>query len=217
MTPLLERDIYLFDLDNTLYRPESQIIEQIILRFRDYISDALQLSPQDADALCTKYYLKYGGTLRGMQLHHPQIDLDALSFYAHNVDLTHVAQAPSLAQALLDNGKQRFVFTNSPRPYAERLLEHLGLAHCFDGVFSVEQTDYKMKPHPHAYQTICDHFGFESRNAVMFDDQPSNLTTAQQMGMRTVLVNRDDLDEHQACYRTEQLADFVSSLNQLKA
>ncbi|SHG91541.1 pyrimidine 5'-nucleotidase [Ferrimonas marina] len=215
MTPLLERDIYLFDLDNTLYRPENQIIEQIILRFRDYISDAMSLSPEDADALCTKYYLQYGGTLRGMQLHHPEIDLEALSFYAHNVDLTGVDRAPALEQALLANNKSRFVFTNSPRPYAERVLEHLGLRHCFDGVFSVEQTDYKMKPHPHAFKTIGDHFGFECDNAVLFDDQTSNIGTAREMGMRTVLVNRDDLSEHNACYRTEQLANFVDHLNQM--
>ncbi|GAA5188398.1 pyrimidine 5'-nucleotidase [Ferrimonas gelatinilytica] len=214
MTPLLERDIYLFDLDNTLYRPENQIIEQIIRRFRDYVSEALGLTPLAADELCHHYYLTYGGTLRGIQLHHPDVDLLSLSSYAHDVDLSSVTGCENLVEALEQNGKKRYVFTNSPRPYAERVLEHLGLRHCFDEVFSVEQTNYKMKPHPHAFRTICDHFGFEADNAVIFDDQPSNLTTAQTLGMRTVLVNRDDLESHTACFRTEQLAQFVGQLNQ---
>ncbi|QIZ76707.1 pyrimidine 5'-nucleotidase [Ferrimonas lipolytica] len=213
MTPLLERDIYLFDLDNTLYQPKEQLIEQIIVRMRDSVAKQMQVSKQHAYDLCEEYYRLYGGTLRGIQLHHPELDLNSISFEAHHVDLQNVQQQPALQQALRDNSKTRYVFTNSPRPYAERVLQHLGLSNYFNGIFSVEQTDYQMKPDPFAFERICNHFSFQPQQAVMFDDQPSNLATAKEMGMRTVLVNRNDLDEHSACYRTEQLPNFIDALN----
>ncbi|WP_298442121.1 pyrimidine 5'-nucleotidase [uncultured Ferrimonas sp.] len=217
MTPLLERDIYLFDLDNTLYHPKEQIIEQIVVRMRDVVAKQMQLPTEQAYELCEDYYLKYGGTLRGLQLHHPELDIDEISFKAHHVDLQNVQADSALQQALSDNSKTRYVFTNSPRPYAERMLQHLGLADHFSGIFSVEQTrNYQMKPDPHAFERICQQFNFSATDAVMFDDQPSNLATAKAMGMRTVLVNRFDLDEHSACYRTEQLPKFLSKLNQAR-
>ncbi|WP_028115331.1 pyrimidine 5'-nucleotidase [Ferrimonas senticii] len=213
MTPLLERDVYLFDLDNTLYRPQEQLIEQIVTRMTDSVARHLSLSGEQAYQLCDDYYLKYGGALRGIQLHHPEADLDAITFEAHNVDLANVGIDSMLQRALADNSKTRYVFTNSPRFYAERVLDHLGLAQYFDGVFTVEQTGFQMKPDPHAFIEISKHFGFNADNAVMFDDQPSNLLTARNLGMRTVLVNRDDIENHDACYRTETLPAFLTHLN----
>lgn len=213
MSPLFERDVYLFDLDNTLYSPSSGVLEQVGKRMRSYIAQTLNLNDVQAFELCRSYYHQYGGTLRGLQLHHEHIDLDAFTAYAHKVELDNLPRVPELEFELKTMAKRRLLFTNSPRPYAERLLDHLGLAHCFEGIFSVEQVDYKMKPHPHAFQTICDTFGFEAEHAVLFDDQPSNLTTAKTMGMRTVLVNRSDVQESSACYRTEDLSDFLNRIN----
>ncbi|MBW3139147.1 pyrimidine 5'-nucleotidase [Ferrimonas balearica] len=213
MSPLLQRDVYLFDLDNTLYAPESGILDQVGQRMRDFVARQFDLTPADAHEFCQRYYKQYGGTLRGLQLHHPEVDLEAFSHYAHDVALDALPRVPELADELLATEKRRILFTNSPRVYAERLLDHLGLSHCFEGLFSVEQVDFQMKPHPHAFKTICDHFGFHADNAVMFDDQPDNLSTARTMGMRTVLVNRHDLANPDACYRTEDLTDFLSRLN----
>lgn len=212
MTPLLERDIHLFDLDNTLYDPESRILEQVGRRMRQYIAELFSIRYDEADELCTKYYRQYGGTIRGLQLHHPEVDLNRFSDYAHQVELGHVGKDSVLKEAFLSAPQTRYVFTNSPLPYAERLLKHLDLMDCFDGIFSVELTGYQMKPDPHAFHTICRHFEFTAANAVMYDDQPDNLVTAKALGMRTVLVNRKDLEVHDACYRTEALPEFVSLL-----
>lgn len=212
MTPLLERDIHLFDLDNTLYHPDNKILEQVGSRMCHYIAERFAISSDAAYKLCHQYYRQYGGTCRGLQLHHPEVDLNEFSDYAHRVELAHVEKASELKEALNANHHTRYIFTNSPLPYAERLLKHLDLADCFDGIFSVELTGYQMKPDPHAFHTICRHFEFDAANAVMYDDQPDNLVTAKAVGMRTVLVNREDLKEHGACYRTEALPDFVSRL-----
>ena len=212
MTPLLARDVHLFDLDNTLYPPQSAIIEQIIPRMGLFVSNELGLSIEASNALCDDYYLRYGGAGRGIQLHHPDVDLNKFSEFSHQVNLDNVEKATKLKNALHAFKKSRYVFTNSPLPYATRVLKHIDLYDCFDGIFSVEQTGYQMKPDPHAFNTICQHFGFDASDAAFYDDQESNIATAKALGMRTVLVNRGDIIHHDACYKTEDLPSFVASL-----
>jgi len=212
LTPLLARDVHLFDLDNTLYPPESAIVEQIIPRMGLFVSNELGLSLEQSNALCDDYYRRYGGAGRGIQLHHPHLDLNKFDEFSHQVNLDNVEKATKLKNALHGLKKSRYVFTNSPLTYATRVLKHIDLYDCFDGIFSVEQTGYKMKPDPHAFTSICQHFGFEASDAAFYDDQVSNIATAKALGMRTVLVNRGDIDEHDACYKTEDLPNFVGSL-----
>ncbi|SDJ66010.1 putative hydrolase of the HAD superfamily [Ferrimonas sediminum] len=216
MSPLQERSVFLFDLDNTLYHPEAGILDQVGSRMKHYVADKLALSPEQATELCFGYYHKYGGTLRGLQQHHPEVDLDDFSVYAHDVDTSKLHHNPALAEQLNALSQKRYIFTNAALPYARRLMEIIGIEDCFDGIFSVEDTGYKMKPDPHAYEQIARKFGFQGSDAVMFDDQPSNLDTAQTFGIRTVLVNRPDVSQHNACYATSSLAHFLRKLNQIQ-
>ena len=216
MNPLLEREIFLFDLDNTLYHPDAGILDQVGARMKHYVADKLALSPEQATELCFGYYHRYGGTLRGLQQHHPEVDIDDFSVYAHDVDTSRLTRQDELAEQLLALPQKCYIFTNAARPYAERLLNKMGLDHCFDGMFSVEETDFKMKPDPFAYERICNKYGFSGDQAVMFDDQPANLDTARSLGIRTVLVNRPDVKEHSACYATSSLPHFIRKLNQYR-
>jgi len=204
--------VHLFDLDNTLYHPKNGILEQIAPRMRQFISNELSISIEESNALCDSYYQRYGGTIRGIQLHHAHVDLNRFSEFSHEVNLDNVEKSLKLKNALQALDKSCYVFTNSPRPYAKRVLKHLDLSDCFDGIFSVELTGYQMKPAPHAFNTICEHFAFKAENAAFYDDQTANIATAKSLGMRTVLVNRGDLDKHDACFKTEDLPSFVDAL-----
>ena len=141
MTPLLARDVHLFDLDNTLYHPENAILEQIAPRMHRFISDELGISIEQSGALCESYYQRYGGAIRGIQLHYPSVDLDKFSEFSHQVNLDKVEKATKLKDALYALKKSRYVFTNSPLSYATKVLKHIDLYDCFDGIFSVELTD----------------------------------------------------------------------------
>ncbi|USD35815.1 MULTISPECIES: pyrimidine 5'-nucleotidase [Ferrimonas] len=214
MSPLQERPVFLFDLDNTLYHPDAGILDQVGSRMKHYVADKLALSPEQATELCFGYYHKYGGTLRGLQQHHPEVDLDDFSVYAHDVDTSKLHHNADLAEQLNALPQKRYIFTNAALPYARRLMGIIGIDQCFDGIFSVEDTGFKMKPDPHAYEQIAAKFGFRGCDAVMFDDQPANLDTAQGFGIRTVLVNRPDVRQHNACYATSSLTHFLRKLNQ---
>ena len=82
LIPLLERDVHLFDLDNTLYHPSNAILEQIAPRMRRFISNELSISIEESNALCDNYYQRYGGTIRGIQLHHSSVNLNQFSEFS---------------------------------------------------------------------------------------------------------------------------------------
>ena len=61
---------WLFDLDNTLYCPKTKIFEQIDFKMKNYISQNLGISLEEAFGLQKTYYKKYGTTLFGLMKHH---------------------------------------------------------------------------------------------------------------------------------------------------
>ena len=49
---------------------------------------------------------------------------------------------------------RRYVFTNGARGYAHRVLDRLSVAHCFDGVFAIEDGDLTPKPNPATFRRM---------------------------------------------------------------
>ena len=59
-------ETWVFDLDNTLYPPDSGIWPKINERITLFLADLFGLDGQSARALHQHYYLKHGTTLRGL-------------------------------------------------------------------------------------------------------------------------------------------------------
>ena len=58
--PLSKIEFWLFDLDNTIYHPNTKIFNQIDLRMKKYISKILDVTEDEAFKVQKKYYRKYG-------------------------------------------------------------------------------------------------------------------------------------------------------------
>ena len=67
---LSERDIWVFDLDNTLYPAECDLFAEIDSRMTEFVARFLRLSNADARALQKRYYAHYGTTLKGLMTLH---------------------------------------------------------------------------------------------------------------------------------------------------
>ena len=63
-------DVWLFDLDNTLYPPETQFMGLIEARMTQFVAQHVGLSHDDAHALQKKYYHENGTTLAGLMANH---------------------------------------------------------------------------------------------------------------------------------------------------
>lgn len=108
-----------------------------------------------------------------------------------------------------------YVFTNGAREYAHRVLNHLGISDCFEGVFAIEDAELTPKPAPSTFRRMLDRFGIDPHRAAFFEDTPRNLEPAKILGMATILIgdgHGKPLGDH-IDYIAPDLHDFLSDLS----
>lgn len=179
-------DIWIFDLDNTLYPPGMALFPQIETRMTDYVMRLLRIDRPQADRLRRDYWRQHGTTLAGLMAEHA-IDPHAYLAEVHDIDFTALSPAPDLARAIVALPGRKLVHTNADSTYARKVLAARGLDG-FEAVYGVEETGFYPKPHPEAFATVIDRAGIDPRRAAFFEDDPRNLEVPHRLGMRTVLV-----------------------------
>lgn len=210
-------EVWIFDLDNTLYPAACNLFDQIDRRMGEFIGRLLTIDRAEARVIQKGYFRKHGTTLRGLMLEH---GLDPAEFldYVHDIDLSPVPPNPDLERALDRLDGRKLVFTNGSVPHAERVMARLGVAHHFEAVFDIVASDYVPKPDPAPYRMLIDRHRFDPRAAAMFEDIPRNLVPAAALGMTTVWVpgnpnwsGPNDAGEH-VHHVAEDLAAWLGAL-----
>ncbi len=182
----------LFDLDQTLYAPETGLLPAGDRRITDYLARRLNLSHDEADAERRRLWREYGTTARGAEIEYglPQRDL-----YVHSLEdldpADYLTRDEPLAAMLLSLPVERFVLTNSAAGYAHRVLAALGIDHCFAGVFDIEALGWQPKPEHAAYHHVLDALARPATQVGMVEDFPWNLVPAQELGMYTIYLGTD--------------------------
>ncbi len=178
---------WVFDLDNTLYPPETQFLRQVEQRINHYVVRTSGLESAEALAVQRGYLHDYGTSLAGLMLHY---EIDPHDFLAevHDVPLDVLSPDPGLHAALERLSGPRLIFTNGSVGHARRVMERLELTRFFDGVFALEDADLIPKPDPRTFDKMLARFGVDPTTACFFEDTPKNLEPANVIGMTTVLV-----------------------------
>lgn len=182
------RDVYVFDLDNTLYPAESNLFSQVDVKIGEYVQNFLNLDPTAARKVQKGYLLEHGTTLGGLMANHnvdPHHYLDSV----HDIDMSPIANDPALRQMLQSLDGRRIVFTNADQPYAEKILDRLGVSDLFEGIFDIHAANLAPKPQPHVYDMFLKRHAVDPKRAIMFEDMVRNLVPAHHLGMATVWVN----------------------------
>lgn len=180
-------DDWVFDLDDTLYPRSIGLHNQMKQRVVLFIADHMKIDHAAAEAVHLDYYERYGATLQGLvELH--GVAPGAFLDFIHDIDLSALTHNDELIAALQALPGRRMVFTNASRRHASSALRAMGMADLFDGICSIESSDFIGKPQRSAYQGFFAAHGIDPRRAAMFEDRPGNLLVPKQMGMRTVLV-----------------------------
>lgn len=210
-------DLWVFDLDNTLYpRPEG-LWRQIHGRMQDFICDLLGVDQDAAEALQVKYFREYGLTMRGLMLNHG-VDPDVFNEHAHDVDLSDIAPNAALAAAIASLPGRKVIHSNSNAGHIERVVARIGLEGVFDAAYDIAHTDYTPKPAASAYRAVMDAEGFDPSRAAMFEDMAHNLAEPHAMGMRTVWTPSgcdwaaQGADEPHVHFVAEDITRFVEGL-----
>ena len=141
-----------FDLDDTLYPSGSGLWDAIRDRMNVYMQKFIDLPLAEITTIRQGYLEKYGTTLRGLQAHY-DIDAEEYLAFVHDLPLEeYIHPDPGLRTLLLSLPQRRWIFTNSDHNHANRVLNILGLAGCFDGIIDIQAVDFACKPDKTAYE-----------------------------------------------------------------
>jgi putative hydrolase of the HAD superfamily len=188
-------DVWIFDLDNTLYPAECNLFAQVDQRMGEFIARFLGVPFEYARHLQKTYYRQFGTTLCGlMQVH----GMDPKSFldYVHDLDLSVLKEHPELADAIERLPGRKLIFTNGSRAHAERVAGKLGVLHLFEDIFDICNAEYVPKPTRACYDAFLKAHDVEASASAMFEDMPHNLEAPHALGMTTVLVHSQSNYDH---------------------
>ncbi len=218
---------WVFDLDNTLYPPDSGIWPMIDERITLFLIDLCGIDGQSAPALHRHYYLTHGTTLRGLV----EEDIDAAERFlefVHDIDRSALKPDLVLAREVARLPGRKLIFTNGSREHAILTLRQLGLDGLFEDAFDIVAAGLRPKPAEAAYDAFFARYRLDPRSAAMFEDLAKNLVAPRARGMATVLVTpkpgqadhrqaQDRANAHTAAALadvvTDDLGGFLTKLN----
>ncbi|MBV8604524.1 MAG: HAD-IA family hydrolase [Pelomonas sp.] len=190
----VRKPVWLFDLDNTLYDARA-VFTAVAAAMTDYIAAHVGVERDAAEALRRDYWKRYGATLPGLTRHH---GVDAADFNARTHALPQLAtllraHARDLA-ALRRLPGRKFVLTNGPQAYAQRVLAGLGLRvgrqGDIEGVIALEQMrmfgEDRPKPDARMLRHVCARRRLRPRDCVLVEDALVHQKSARRVGMKTV-------------------------------
>jgi putative hydrolase of the HAD superfamily len=180
-------EIWVFDLDNTLYPHHLNLGRQVDERIRNYVANFLKLSYEDAVELQKDYYKRYGATMRGLMAEHGMRPDDYLEF-VHQIDHSPLEPNPALGAAIEKLPGRKFILTNGTRKHADAIMQRLAIHRHFEGVFDILAAELEPKPSVRTYIRFLERHGVDATKAAMFEDLSHNLVAPHALGMTTVLV-----------------------------
>jgi putative hydrolase of the HAD superfamily len=218
-------ETWVFDLDNTLYPPDSDLWPMIDQRISLFVMGMFGLDGLSARALQKHYYQRYGTTLRGLIDEH-RISPDEFLAFVHEIDRSSLAPNPPLAAEIAALPGRKLILTNGSRDHALRTAAQLGLGALFEDAFDIMAANMIPKPAPEAYEAFFKKYGVEPNRAAMFEDIARNLIVPHERGMTTTLVrprldqtdhreahDRQDEDSPAVDFVTSDLAGFLQTVN----
>jgi putative hydrolase of the HAD superfamily len=191
----MSRTVWLFDLDNTLHDASHAALPAINDAMTSFIAEQLTLPLDEADALRTRYWRRYGATLLGLERHH---GIRAAHFLAQTHRLpeleTRLRCSAHDRAALRRLPGRKFVLTNAPLAYATRVLDALGLARHFEAIVSVERMrmfgQLRPKPDARMLRFVLARLKVTPAHCTLVEDTLEHQRAARSLRIRTVWMRR---------------------------
>jgi putative hydrolase of the HAD superfamily len=190
-------DTWVFDLDNTLYPAATDLIGQVDRRITDFVATHLKIPFAEAKLRQRRWYGLYGTTLRGLMLEH-EVNPDEYLDHVHDIDHTRVKPDRALEASLAALPGRKLVYTNGSLRHAESVIEKIGIAHHFSGVFDLKAADYIPKPDRASYLKLFERHAVRPTVSALFEDMERNLAPAAEFGMTTILVQCEAQDRFES-------------------
>jgi putative hydrolase of the HAD superfamily len=179
-----------FDLDDTLYPPDTGLWQTIKERMNLYMRDHMDIPEDEIPKLREKYFLEYGTTMRGLQANH-DIDSDEFLAFVHDIPLKdYLTPNPILRSVIASLPTRNLIFTNADIHHARRVLTMLELDDLFDTIVDVNAVAPYCKPMPKSFEIAMKIAGeSEPSKCVMIDDIRRTTRAAKDSGLFSVLYH----------------------------
>jgi putative hydrolase of the HAD superfamily len=217
-------ETWVFDLDNTLYPPDSPLWPQIDDRITAYLMELYGHDGITSRALQKHFYHKHGTTLKAL-LDRGEADADDFLAFVHDIDRSGIAKNPLLSEALARLPGRKLILTNGSERHAQDTADALGILHHFEAIYDIKAANFVPKPDAANFQRFFDLHDVRPDRAVMFEDLVKNLEAPKAFGMQTVLIVpetgrgdwRDDVEKAQihpafVDHVTDNLPGFLAAL-----
>lgn len=189
--------VMFFDLDDTLYRRSTGVVDQMKHVMGEYISEHVLMTKniQAAQQKADEYYTKYGLTVKGILAERPDLDPREFEKYVDsNLKLQEALKKNDQVLEMLNKmkGVRKWVLTNAGWTHAERTLKLLGLQDEFEGIIHsdyLERPNITVKPEDRAYERAMEVVGEASGGYYFADDNPKFVEKARTHGWHAALVN----------------------------
>lgn len=207
---------WLFDLDNTLYPHEAEVMTLVEGKMTAFVMRQTGLGRDEAFVMQKKYLSEHGTTLAGLMAYY-QIDPYAFLNEVHDVSLDSLSVDEDLNAQIAALEGRKLVFTNGDENHAYRLLDKMGMTYLFEDVFHLGHADLIPKPNLQTYHRMMQKHAVTGPESAFFEDSPKNLRPARELGMTTVLVgpkaigNTDDFID----FRAPSLKAFLETYSSL--
>jgi putative hydrolase of the HAD superfamily len=114
---------------------------------------------------------------------------------AHLDDLSNIVSGEKGLRQLLNRlPGRKILLTNAPRAYAEKVLEELGIAGCFDALEAIEDMEvhqqWRPKPDHLMIRRLLRKYRCAPQRAVLVDDTLGHLSEYSKLGLKTVWFKR---------------------------
>jgi putative hydrolase of the HAD superfamily len=200
-------EFIIFDLDNTLYRRGSGVMEEIGRRIQLWLCQALDLSWEEASALRRDYLHQHGTTMGGLMAEHA-VDIPDYLAFVHDIPIEEYLNPDEALREMLEQiPVRKAVYTNATSAHAQRVLRALDIRDAFERIIGIEEVDLHNKFNRRAYERMLALLDVEGEACVMVEDSPRNLPPAKAVGMTTILVDGGRDERGRGC--RQDVVDFV--------
>jgi len=185
-----DKKFWLFDLDNTIYSPNTKIFDEIDNRMKKYISKLLKISESEAFKIQKLYYKEFGTTLSGLIKNH-NVNADEFLDYVHKVDLKNLTESKDLKKSISKLRGKKIIYTNGDLKHAENVLNKLNIWDLFDDIFDIKKSSLIPKPNKESLESLINFYNLNPRETVYFEDIEINLKNAYDFGITTFLIDHN--------------------------
>lgn len=189
-----------FDLDDTLIS-EKEYVRSGFRQVAKKVADEHGLSSENVYELMYHTFDEDSKNVFNRVLDKLSISYDMnyikelIDFYrGHMPDIKLYDDARYIIEALYNKGIKLGMITDGYKITQRNKLEVLGISNYFDCIVVTDELGREFwKPHKRPYEIVKEKLGFEYENMVYVGDNVSkDFITANEFGMKTVFINREE-------------------------